>query len=140
MDTGIREAIRIDQDVRREIVERGFAWIPAAAWSLAPEIEAHWKRLAGDWDHLEQDRFLKPGATFRRRRYGRYFWSPASGELSSMANEPYYQPEDQNGYAGGVAREFAQLLPHTVENPFLHALIRRTFDCLPVAAERRHAI
>ena len=137
MDTAISEPIGIQQDVRQQIVERGFAWIPAAAWHLTPEMESHWKRLANDWDHLEQDRFLKPGATFRRRRYGRYYWSPARGELTALPNQSYFQPPDQNGYAGGVEREFAQLLPETVRNRFLHALIRLTFACLPTAPERR---
>jgi hypothetical protein len=34
-------------------------------------------------------------------------------------------------------RDFAPLLPDTVHNPFLAALVRCTFACLPVAAERR---
>ena len=137
MVTAINQEIRIGQDVRAQIVERGFAWIPAAAWRLEPGMESHWKRLAEDWDHLERDRFLKPGATFRRCRYGRYFWSPAGSELTALTNEPYFQPEDQNGYAGGVVREFAPLLAHSAGNPFLHALVRCMFDCLPIAAERR---
>jgi hypothetical protein len=136
MHTGSIEPIAIDQDVLGEIVDRGFAWIPAAAWSLDQETESHWRRLADDWDHLEQDRFLNPGATFRRRRYGRYYWSPKTDELAAVAHEPYFQPEDENAYAGGIARDFAPLLPDTVQNPFLTALVRRTFACLPVAAGR----
>jgi hypothetical protein len=137
MDTGSTEPISIGQDVRREIVDRGFAWIPAAAWSIAPGIEPHWQRLVDDWDHLELDRHLEHAATFRRRRYGRYYWSPGRDELVAMAHQPYFQPEDENAYAGGVLRDFAPLLPDTVENPFLAALVRCTFACLPVAADRR---
>ena len=129
------EPITINQDVRRDIAERGFAWIPAAAWSLSPEANFDWQRLANDWDHLEQDRFLNPGATFRRRRYGRYSWSPKTGELVALAAEPYFQSEDANAYAGGIVRDFAPLLPDTVQNPFLTALVRCTFACLPVAPD-----
>jgi hypothetical protein len=137
MDTGSMEPIRINQDVRSEIADRGFAWIPAAAWSIAREIETHWQRMIDDWDHLELDRYLDQGATFRRRRYGRYHWSPGSNELVPLAHQPYFQPEDENAYAGGIVRGFAPLLPETVENPFLAALVRRTFACLPVAVGRR---
>jgi len=137
METTIKGPVRIQQNARLEIIERGFAWIPAAAWSLTPEMKSHWQRLADDWDCLEQDRFLKPGATFRRRRYGRYYWSPANGQLTTLGNQPYFQSEGQNGYAGGVEREFAPLLPDSVGNPFLHGLIRYTFACLPLPADRR---
>jgi hypothetical protein len=137
VDTGSTTRIRINHDVRREIVERGFAWIPAAAWFLSPETESSWRRLADDWDHLEQDRFLNPGATFRRLRYGRYFWSPATDELTALEHQAYFQPDDENPYAGGIAREFAPLLPDAVRNPFLTALVRCTFACLPLAAGKR---
>jgi hypothetical protein len=131
------ELITIDQDVRREIAGQGFAWIPRAAWSIGPQLEQHWQRLCQDWNYLEPDRYLEPGAKFRLRRYGRYCWSPADDALTALPHEPYYQPEDENPYAGGVAREFAPLLPDTVHSPFLRALVRSTFACLPVADDKR---
>jgi hypothetical protein len=128
--------ITINQKVRRDIAGEGFAWIPRAAWSIGPPLEPHWQRFYEDWDHLEQDRYLERGAKFRLRRYGRYYWSPANDALAALPHESYFQPEDENTYAGGVARDFAPLLPDTVHNPFLHALVRSTFDCLPVANDR----
>jgi hypothetical protein len=92
MPTQIQD-ITFDVDVRREIEERAFAWIPAKAWRLAPELEASWERLRGDWDHLEADRYLKDGASFRRRRYGRYRWLPATDVLDCVPVEPYFQPQ-----------------------------------------------
>jgi len=134
------ELIKIIQDVRRDIAGQGFAWIPRAAWSIGPELEPHWQRLSEDWDHLELDHYLEHGATFRLRRYGRYYWSPGGDSLLPLPHEPYFQPEDQNSYAGGVVRDFAPLLPDTVGNPFLAALVRCTFACLPVTGDRqRHA-
>jgi hypothetical protein len=131
------DRLTIDQDVRRDLATQGFAWIPRAAWSIDPELVTHWRRMAGDWDHLEPDRYLRDGATFRRRRYGRYRWSPAADSLLALPHETYFQPPTENAYAGGVRRDFAPLLQETVENPFLAALIRRTFACLPLAEERR---
>jgi hypothetical protein len=133
------ELIRNEHDVRRAIMARGFAWLPRAAWSLGLALETHWQRLAEDWDHLEPDRYLQAGAKFRLRRYGRYAWSPADDALAALPHESYFQPEEENAYVGGIVREFAPLRPGSVDNPFLHALVRATFACLPLAAARRGA-
>jgi hypothetical protein len=133
------ELIMIERQVRRDLAERGFAWIPRAAWSLGPQLEPHWQRLGEDWDHLELDLYLAEGAKFRLRRYGRYYWSPADDALVALPHESYFQPEDENPYAGGIQRDFAPLLPQTMYNPVLHALVRSTFACLPVAGDRRNA-
>jgi hypothetical protein len=93
--------------------------------------------MRSDWNALKLDRFLRNGATFRRRRYGRFSWSPAQQELAALPPEPYFQPEVENPYAGGIEREFAPLLPETVTNPFLNALVRATFACLPLSGSRQ---
>jgi hypothetical protein len=126
-----------DQEVRREIAGRGFAWVPASAWSLGPLWGSHWQSLCGDWEHLELDQYLVGGGRFRLRRYGRFSWAPATGVLAPLPQEPYFQPEDENAYAGGIEREFAPLRPATVHNPFLQALVRSTYACLPVAGDGR---
>jgi hypothetical protein len=133
------ESIAINQDVRRDLVDQGFAWIPRAAWSIGPQLEPHWQRLREDWDHLELDLYLAQGAKFRLRRYGRYYWSPANNTLAALPHESYFQPEDENSYAGSITRDFARLSPDTVHNPFLRALVRATFACLPVAGDRQDA-
>jgi hypothetical protein len=131
------EHIAFNVDVRHELGARGFAWIPRAAWMISPSLQAHWQRMWPDWDALELDRYLKNGATFRRRRYGRFSWSPTDSELTVLPREPYFQPEVENAYAGGVDREFAPLAVDTVNNPFLHALVRSTFACLPLPTQGR---
>jgi hypothetical protein len=119
-------------DVRRDLSDQGFAWIPRSAWSLGPRWEPYWRRLCVDWDHLELDMYLAEGAKFRLRRYGRFYWSPVDDLLTALPHRSYFQPKDGNSYAGGIEREFALLLPETVQNPFLHALVRTTFACLPI--------
>src|SRR5262249_33100923 len=101
------DPITIDRDVRGELARQGFAWIPRAAWSIGPEFEPHWQRLARDGAPVALDRPLKNGATFGRRRYGRSSWSPAGGTLQVLPHEPYYQSRDENAYAGGIMRQFA---------------------------------
>jgi hypothetical protein len=128
--------ITTEPEARRDIARQGFAWIPHTAWSISSSLMPHWQSLRGDWDHLELDRYLQGGARFRRRRYGRYYWSPAHDTLVALPQEAYYQPTDENSYAGGIERSFALLLPATVDSPFLHALVRSTFACLPVAPDR----
>jgi len=130
------EPIVIDQDVRRDIAKQGFAWIPRVSWSLSPAMDSHWQRLCRDWDCLEVDRYLAHGARFRLRRYGRYHWSPADDALAVLPHKSYYQPEDENPYAGGVMRNLAPLLRETADSPFLHALVRSTFACLPLSGDR----
>jgi hypothetical protein len=126
-----------EPEVRHAIARRGFAWLPRSAWTIAPDLQPHWQCLGEDWHHLEPDRFLKNGAMFRLRRYGRYHWSPSADTLTPLPAEPYFQPELENVYAGGIARDFAPLLPGTVHNPFLHALVRDTFACLPITSDRQ---
>jgi hypothetical protein len=131
------ESITIDGNVRGDIAARGFAWIPRSSWSIGSQLAPHWERLREDWDRLEPDRYLQHRARFRLRRYGRYYWSPAANTLSALRQQAYFQPAEENPYAGGVAREFAPVLPETVDNPFLHDLVRLTFACLPLTRERQ---
>jgi hypothetical protein len=129
--------LRINQDVRGDLVRQGFAWVPGAAWELGEEMGRFWERLRDDWDHLELDHYLLSGGRFRLRRYGRFYWAPADGTLEPLPPEPYFQEATENSYAGGIRREFAPLLPATVTNPILYALVHSTFACLPVGDERQ---
>jgi aspartate/methionine/tyrosine aminotransferase len=136
----ICQKLAIKKNAGKEIAEQGFAKIAASEWAIPPQLAEAWERLRGDWERLELDRHLRAGANFRRRRYGRYFWSPRENVLRNLPNAKYFQPQEQNTYAGGVEREFAPLLPESVENPFLMALVRCTFDQLPVDDEKRQQI
>jgi hypothetical protein len=93
--------------------------------------------MRADWDDLEPDRYLAGGARFRLRRYGRYRWGSPEDVLGPLPDEPYFQPEEENAYAGGIARSFAPLSPGTAAGPFLHALVRATFACLPLSGRQR---
>lgn len=131
--------IAIESDVRRTLADEGFAWIPQSAWSIGSDLLPHWQLLGADWDRLEPDRYLKNGAKFRLRRYGRYSWSAIDNTLAPLPYEPYFQPEEENAYAGGITRDFAPLLAETVHNPFIHALVRSTFACLPLDREKQES-
>ena len=53
------ELITSSTQVRRDLADRGFAWVPRSAWSLGSRWEPHWQRLCEDWDHLELDHYLE---------------------------------------------------------------------------------
>jgi hypothetical protein len=135
--SGAPSSVRFAGDPLGEIAARGFAWIPRGSWSVAPELTSNLERLREEWEHLEVDRYLAGGAQFRLRRYGRCYWSPADDTLAPLPHEPYFQPEEENSYAGGVSREFAPVRPESVQNPFVRALVRACFACLPIPDERR---
>jgi hypothetical protein len=138
--SAVIQGIGLACDAQREIAERGFVWIPRAAWSVAPPLAPELERLRAEWELLELDRYLADGAQFRSRRYGRCYFSPADDELLPLPYEPYFQPEEENSYMGGVTRHFAPVRPETVRNPFVRALVRSCFECLPVPAARRREI
>ena len=133
-------SLQVNQDARAEIARHGFVFLPGEAWTLSPQMQRAWEHLRDDWHHLELDRYLKDGATFRRRRYGRYYWSPVEDALLPLPNEAYFQPQDENNYAGGIVREFAPLRAESVHNPFLAELVRLTFGCLPLPIEKQGKI
>lgn len=124
-------------DAQSQLAGRGFAWLPRAMWSMAPGLQAGLAQLRADYDSLEPDRYLAGGAGFRRRRYGGCLWTPADDTLTQLPDAPYFQPEDQNAYAGGVARAFAPVRAATVHNPFVRALLAACFACLPISSPRR---
>jgi hypothetical protein len=128
-------SINFSEYPQGEITARGFAWIPRAAWSMSSDLTPHLETLRQDWEHLELDRYLTGRARFRFRRYGRCCWTPANDTLMPLPQEPYFQPEEENSYMGGVSREFAPVLAETVNNPFVRALVRACFACLPIPDE-----
>jgi hypothetical protein len=133
-------AIAFDGNPRLAIASRGFAWIPRRSWSIAPELTPDLARLREEWEQLELDRYLAGGARFRRRRYGRCYWAPADDTLVPLPHQPYFQPEEENTYAGGVSRDFAPVRSESVQNPFVGALVSACFACLPIPDQRRREI
>lgn len=127
-------------DVQQEIALRGFAWIPQKSWSISPGLAPDLEKLREDWEHLEVDQHLANGAQFRLRRYGRCYFSPTDGELVPLPHAPYFQPEDENSYAGGISRDFAPVRAQSIQNPFVRSLVRTCFAVLPIPDERRREI
>lgn len=123
-------------NTQEELRTVGYALVPQARLALGDEQRRMVGPLAAEWDHLETDRYLQDGATFRERRYDRFYFVPATGEVRLRPHRPYFQSDDANGYAGGIHREVAALRRTTLDNPLLTRLIRFDFARFPVADGR----
>ncbi len=126
------DLIRCDSEIYHDLREDRYAWIPASRFWIAPSLLDDRKRLWSEWDHLQPDRHLQNGASFRMRRLGYFELRPATGGLRPLSHGPYYQSRDINHYAGGIDRRFAPLRDSTVTNRFLLELIRFDFSQFPI--------
>lgn len=114
-------------NVRSTITATGFARVPGAEYRLG-ELESAWRELTDDWNHLETDQYMSDGGRYRLRRYGRFYFVPATSELKRLPHATVFQASYVNNFAGGIHRNFAPLRESTFVNPFLHALIRFDFS------------
>jgi hypothetical protein len=89
-------------------------------------------QFVSEWDGLELDNYLKNGARFRERRYGRFRYVPRTGDIQLLAHRPYFQSEAANSYAGGIHRVVAPVTATAVRNPLMNALIEFNFAQFPV--------
>lgn len=131
------EGIRADRNIRAEIATAGYSLARAAELRIPDELRQAWLSLLVDYADLPADEFLPGGASYRNRRYGRFLFSPGSGELTRLPHEDYFQSADINRVTGGIIRKFAPLLDDAFANPFLKALIRFDFAQLPLEAEQK---
>lgn len=121
--------------VQVDLKERGYALTAGSDLELEPAVREYEKALADEWNNLEADNYLKDGARFRERRYGRFRYVPATDEVNLLAHRPYFQSEEANSYAGGIERVVEPLTRGSVDSPLLNELIRFNFRHFPVAAD-----
>ena len=128
--------ISVAPGIREALQKMHFIQVPAANYRLAEDLALVQGRLAQEWDHLEPDGHLRNNASFRRRRFGLFYFDPDSDQLVLMPSDSYFQSLDINAYAGGVARSFAPLRPSFARNELLGELIRLHFRELPIEGDR----
>ncbi|GII76184.1 hypothetical protein Sru01_11660 [Sphaerisporangium rufum] len=124
--------------VRDDLRAQGYSLLREHELKIDPAMRRHAAALAGEWDHLETDRYLKDGATFRERRYDRFYYLPATGTIRLRPHRPYFQSMSANEYAGGIDRDVAGLTPSTLANPLLAELLEFDFAQFPVSDRERH--
>lgn len=124
-----------DPSIVSGIVESGFAVRRAGCFDLG-DVAGDWRRLQEDWSNLDTDRYMAGGRRYRLRRFGRFWFKPATSELLRLPHGLVFQTRYVNNFAGGIHRDFAPLHDATFTNPFLHTLIRFDFSCFTVQDER----
>lgn len=133
--TGEREVATVLTSTRDELRTKGYALVPADVFPISPTLRPFETSLAGDWEDLEVDRYLRNGATFRERRYDRFRYVPTADTIALRPHRPYFQSLDVNDYGGGIQRDVAPLTRSTLDNPLLKSLIRFNFAQFPVSEE-----
>ncbi|MFM2587378.1 2OG-Fe dioxygenase family protein [Vibrio sp. TBV020] len=80
-------------------------------------------RFKNCWNHLERDRYMADGGTYRYRRYGQFNKLGSGRQISMLAHEPYMQPAYINTLNGDVERHFEPLTDKFVTSPILEKLL-----------------
>ena len=128
------EYIRTDRNIKVEIARTGYSLARTDELRIPDELQQAWLSLLIDYSDLPADEYLPGGAAYRYRRYGRFSFSPDSGQLKRLPHEDYFQSADVNRVTGGYIRKFAPLLDGIFANPFLQTLIRFDFAQFPLEA------
>ena len=82
--------------------------------------------LAGSWNDLPLDDYLKDGGRYRRRRHSCFIQDGA--QLAQVPHRAHWQPLEYNALHGGMHRLFAPVAPATVAQPAWRRLITALGD------------
>jgi len=124
--------IKTTHNIQSDILKQGFSFVHADEIPISDDIQAAWQNLRDDYSALPRDNYLPDNGLYRYRRYDRFYFYPATGELAMLPHQDYFQGRDINQVTGGIVRQFAPLTAETANNPFLHALIRFDFSQFPL--------
>ncbi len=127
--------IRAARDIRAEMAGRGYSLLRAAELHISDEMMQDWLSLSIDFASLPQVEHSQGGAQIFRR-FGRFCFSPESGELARLSRQDYSVGADISP-AGENSPDLPPLLDTTFDNPFLRELIRFDFACFPLARPMR---
>lgn len=120
-----------------QVKTAGFAFIPSAslqAWLLSSEANAlsDWEVFSQSWNDMPLDEFMADGGRYRRRRYA-VFSAGVDGKIQQEPHQPHYQSLTYNTLNGGIARDFAPILPEICRSQTMQHVLsfcQRTFSQL----------
>lgn len=124
------------RDIRAEMAGRGYSLIRAAELHISDEMMQDWLSLSIDFASLPQVEH-SPGGQQIFRRFGRFCFSPESGDLARLPRQEYSAEADISPAGENSPKLPPPLLDTTYDNPFLRALIRFDFACFPLAGPMR---
>ncbi|MFD8325948.1 2OG-Fe dioxygenase family protein [Streptomyces lydicus] len=96
---------------------------PAAVRAQLRAGPEEWAHFAAHWEDLSPDPYASEQGTHRRRRYGQFALTPATGELRRLPHLPFVQPEESNPLYVAVDRHFDPLTDAFVADPVLRAVL-----------------
>jgi hypothetical protein len=88
------------------IVDKGFAFEPAAAMRAVLGPLPDWDAFAASWNSLALDTHLPDGHRYRRRRHATLSAAPGARSATREAHRPHYQGLEYNRLVGGIERWF----------------------------------
>ncbi|MET0248962.1 MAG: 2OG-Fe dioxygenase family protein [Sphingobium sp.] len=104
------------------ITKNGYARIPGAdMFGLLQLSPDDWARFAASWNDLGPDLYMADGGRYRRRRHATFRCE--QGIVTRQPHQPHYQSRDHNRLNGDVQRWFEPILPPTVENAAMQAIL-----------------
>jgi len=113
--------------------------IPNGDIQIPVHLQAELEDFKQDWDNLELDQFLKGDSKFRWRRFNYFYYHPQEDTLEVMPDVPFFQPAEENSYAGGINRTFSPLEQNTTDNKFMQELIKFSFWQTPESKDKKMA-
>jgi hypothetical protein len=129
-------SIEIRQSVRDDLLRQKFGLVRATDFTLSGATRSAWDDLRREYEVMGRDVYYPGQGEMRRmRRYSRFMFDPATGQLTRLPEEAYYQSARQNGVAGGIQRRFDVVSDRTAENPFFRSLVPLDFAQFPIPAE-----
>ncbi len=127
------EPITVNRNISSVLQGNKYATISAFEYSFIPELAESRQQLWVDWNDLQPDNYLKNGASFRLRRFANFYFQPSEQTILPLEQTPYFQSSELNSYAGNIHRHFARLKNSTLNNQFLHELIKTNFKQFPMS-------
>jgi len=108
----------------RELRSVGSVLLQPGAVSAGLELDvAALDDLAGSWDRLPRDAYLRDGGHYRARRHSCFEYSPDTATLTAVAQRPHWQPTTYNALHGGMLRWFEPIEPRVAGDPAFRQLL-----------------
>jgi hypothetical protein len=79
--------------------------------------------LAGSWERLPRDPYLRDGGHYRARRHSCFVYIPVTALLSPVAQRPHWQPTTYNALHGGMLRWFEPIDSNVAGARAFHQLL-----------------
>jgi len=108
----------------RELRSVGSVLLQPGAVSAGLELDvAALDDLAGSWDRLPRDAYLRDGGHYRARRHSGFVSSSDGATLTAVAQRPHWQPTTYNALHGGMLRWFEPIEPQVAGDPAFRRLL-----------------